>query len=95
MMMTMKPKATYGVIDLFAGPGGLAEGFARYRDSSGHYPFRIRLSVEKDKSAHATLQLRAFTRQFPYESPLPPEYLDLLAGQTRIDALSARYPAQW
>jgi hypothetical protein len=35
------------VIDLFAGPGALAEGFSAFRaeDGSG---FRISLSVEKD-----------------------------------------------
>jgi len=45
------------VIDLFAGPGGLGEGFAslnRGRD------FRIVVSAEMESSAHKTLTLRAF-----------------------------------
>jgi DNA (cytosine-5)-methyltransferase 1 len=43
------------VIDLFAGPGGLGEGFSQ----AG---FNIRLSIECDSDAHQTLQFRAFFR---------------------------------
>jgi len=52
------------VIDLFAGPGGLSEGFSAYETSLGHHPFDIRLSIEKDLHAHTTLHLRSFFRQF-------------------------------
>lgn len=44
------------VVDLFAGPGGLGEGF------SSIDAFRIAVSVEMEASAHATLRLRAFYR---------------------------------
>ena len=54
----------YHVVDLFAGPGGLAEGFSQCRDSNGNRRFRIALSVEKDEAAHRTLRLRALFRQF-------------------------------
>ena len=47
------------VIDLFAGPGGLGEGFASYR---GGDVFSIAASAEMESSAHATLTLRAFYR---------------------------------
>jgi DNA (cytosine-5)-methyltransferase 1 len=45
----------FGVVDLFAGPGGLAEGFSAF-ETNGARPFEICLSVEKEKSAHATLR---------------------------------------
>lgn len=52
------------VVDLFAGPGGLGEGFAAYRTPSGEAAYKIALSVEKDAIAHSTLELRSFFRQF-------------------------------
>jgi DNA (cytosine-5)-methyltransferase 1 len=56
------------IIDLFAGPGGLGEGFSSYRNS-GRSPFKVELSVEKDSAAHQTLKLRSFTRQFKKDIP--------------------------
>lgn len=72
--------ATYGVIDLFAGPGGLGEGFASLV-SGGNYPFRIGLSVERERSAHRTLTLRAFLREYIRKNGhLPEEYIEFHAG---------------
>lgn len=53
------------VIDLFAGPGGLGEGFATFAPDpySGWRPFRIIASVEKDPAACRTLRLRSFYRR--------------------------------
>ena len=51
------------IIDLFAGPGGLGEGFASLRNSKRHPVFKIGLSIEKDTVAHRTLTLRAVFRQ--------------------------------
>ena len=45
------------IIDLFAGPGGLGEGFASHQDD-----FDILVSAEMDPNAHKTLRLRAFYR---------------------------------
>ena len=74
--------ASFGVIDLFAGPGGLGEGFASL-DVGGHSPFRIGMSVEKEKSAHRTLTLRAFLREVRRrEGMLPSEYVEFHAGRT-------------
>jgi len=56
------------VIDLFAGPGGLGEGFSSIWNARGGRLFDIRLSIEKDKEAHKTLLLRSFYRQFPKDS---------------------------
>lgn len=61
------------IIDLFAGPGGLGEGFSSVLDNNGERLFDIKLSIEKDENAHKTLELRSFTRQFPV-GKLPREY---------------------
>lgn len=63
------------VIDLFAGPGGLGEGFSSVTDKNGKRCFDIRLSIEKDEHAHKTLQLRSFVRQFPHNN-IPKEYYE-------------------
>lgn len=72
------------IIDLFAGPGGLGEGFSALRDNSGQRKFRIALSIEMEASAHRTLQLRAFYRQFPF-GEAPQDYYDFLAGKLGND----------
>lgn len=51
---------TYKIIDLFAGPGGLGEGFAAYKDGT---TFEIALSAEMEAGAHKTLTLRSFFRK--------------------------------
>ncbi|MCW8207917.1 DNA cytosine methyltransferase [Verminephrobacter aporrectodeae subsp. tuberculatae] len=53
------------VIDLFAGPGGLCEGFSSLLDDAGAPRFAVKVSVEKDPVAHRTLLLRALFRKFP------------------------------
>lgn len=55
-------QSTYPVVDLFAGPGGLGEGFSSFRRVDGTPAYRLRVSVEKDPAAHRTLRFRAFTR---------------------------------
>lgn len=74
------------VIDLFAGPGGLGEGFSSYRDESGISHFRLCLSIEKDEIAHRTLLLRAFFRQFPYNS-VPDSYYRYLKKEIDLESL--------
>ncbi len=81
------------VIDLFAGPGGLGEGFSALLDGAGRPVFRIGLSIEMDPFAHRTLELRAFFRQFP-KGAAPPAYYDYLAGDISRDCLFAAHPAQ-
>lgn len=67
--------AAIGVIDIFAGPGGLGEGFSTFESSQGRYPFELAVSAEMEKSAHQTLQLRAFLRTLAQrEGRIPPDY---------------------
>lgn len=47
------------IVDLFAGPGGLGEGFSSIDDGKA---FKILVSAEKDTSAHETLRLRSYFR---------------------------------
>lgn len=73
--------STFGIVDLFAGPGGLGEGFASLVED-GHAPFRIGISVEKEASAHRTLTLRSFLREYrAHHGALPKEFIDFHAGQ--------------
>lgn len=65
------------VVDLFAGPGGLSEGFSSYR--GGKY-FQTTLSIEKDEWAHKTLELRSFVRQFRKDR-LPKKYYQYIRGE--------------
>ena len=45
------PKIPIPVVDLFAGPGGLGEGFSRVVDAVGRKVFKTIISVEKDQFA--------------------------------------------
>jgi DNA (cytosine-5)-methyltransferase 1 len=83
----------FGVVDLFAGPGGLAEGFSAVRDQNGQFPFEVVLSVEKEESAHSTLLLRTFLRQFGRN--YPEEYYTFLKQGTAEPDWQALYPAEW
>lgn len=60
--MHIEPQAIFTdhipIVDLFAGPGGLGEGFSSVKDD----PFRIIVSAEMNSSARSTLRLRAFYR---------------------------------
>lgn len=68
------------VVDIFAGPGGLGEGFSGYVAPNRSRPFRIAVSAEMDRDAWETLRLRAFYRQY---SPgrVPQSYYDYVAGR--------------
>jgi len=81
------------VIDLFAGPGGLGEGFSSFSGGDSARRFKIALSIEMDGHAHRTLELRAFTREFP-RGKIPPEYYRHLAGALGRDELFAAWPEQ-
>ena len=80
------------VIDLFAGPGGLGEGFSALRRNREPV-FKIKLSIEKDPLAHRTLELRAFFRQFK-DGEAPDAYYDYLTGKTTRDELFKKYSTE-
>ena len=86
-------KSIFAIVDLFAGPGGLAEGFSSIKNADGSRPFRVVLSVEKESSAFETLRLRSFLRQF--SNGFPPEYYRFLNGHTPEPDWAALYPSQW
>src|SRR5437879_7654479 len=81
------------VIDVFAGPGGLGEGFTSYTDSKGRNPFRVALSIEKDPVAHSTLELRSFFRQFA-DRHVPKSYYDFLRGEGTRDEVFSAHPRE-
>lgn len=78
------------VIDLFAGPGGLGEGFSSLRDSDGNELFKVSLSIEKDEYAHQTLELRSFFRQFN-KNNIPDLYYKYLKGRVQRTELFSYY----
>ncbi len=83
----MNPRNPIPVVDLFAGPGGLGEGFSSFESDSGSTsPFKVVLSVEEDADAHQTLLLRSFYRQFPREE-VPEVYYKVLTGIVSVDDL--------
>ena len=81
------------VIDIFAGPGGLGEGFSALTDSDGNQIFKIALSIEKDAQAHKTLTLRSFFRQFKRED-VPNEYYEFVKGKISLEELFLIWPEQ-
>lgn len=86
------------VIDLFAGPGGLGEGFSSVLGKRNESVFDIRLSIEKDQFAFHTLRLRSFFRKLRRDGQ-DRSYYDMLqstaAGSPQDwQALYERHPQQ-
>src|SRR3546814_16663464 len=83
MLAAHKP---YPVVDVFAGPGGLGEGFAALRGKNYSARFESVVSIERDEFAHQTLLLRHFLRRFPYQQ-FPDDYYCYLRGDIDRDEL--------
>ncbi|MDQ2068652.1 DNA cytosine methyltransferase [Natronospira bacteriovora] len=68
------------VVDIFAGPGGLGEGFASFSPpgTGGERPFQIACSAEKDPAAVRTLRLRTFYRLCREAGDIPESYYEYL-----------------
>ena len=76
---------TYQVIDLFAGPGGLGEGFSALNEGR---TFKIAVSAEMEASAHKTLTLRSFFRIIKGEAKALTAYYDYCNSEM------ARHPGE-
>src|SRR5687767_14667993 len=82
------------IIDLFAGPGGLGEGFTSVIDENNNRFLKIALSIERDEFAHKTLTLRSFLRQLPFKR-LPKEYYQFVRGEVKeVEDLYMLYPKE-
>lgn len=83
------------IVDLFAGPGGLGEGFSALETENGDFPFQIATSVEMEPSAHKTLTLRAFYRQFRGKE-VPDAYYEYVrsGGRGDLDETFSKYSEQ-
>jgi DNA (cytosine-5)-methyltransferase 1 len=65
------------IVDLFAGPGGLGEGFSSLNSGSS---FKIVVSAEMEKSAYSTLKLRSFFRSIQADQKSKRAYYDVCNG---------------
>ena len=77
------------VVDIFAGPGGLSEGFSSIV-KNGRKAYDLVLSIEKDQYAWNTLKLRTFYRLF--SGNIPDEYYRFLRGEIKLEELYMSYP---
>jgi DNA (cytosine-5)-methyltransferase 1 len=87
------PHKVIPIIDVFAGPGGLSEGFSRFSEfSRSPISFQTCLAIEKDPVAAKTLTLRSFFRQFEFKRA-PEDYYNVIRQKLSISDLK-RFP-EW
>lgn len=82
-----RPRRLIPVIDVFAGPGGLAEGFATWSPRAKPV-FDVALSIERDATACETLRLRKVVRGW---RSIPDEYVAFQKGELPLEALRGRF----
>lgn len=89
-------RAPLTVVDLFAGVGGISQGFMRARGLDGEPLFDVRLLVDNDKEA-----AHSFKSNYPGISFLPKDIRQVtskeileLAGSKRIDVIVGGPPCQ-
>ena len=87
----MNTNRVFRTIDLFAGPGGLAEGFSTY--GAGSAKFDVALSVEKDPGAFRTLRLRSFFRNL--NGTGLDDYFRFANGELAEEELIKWHPKAW
>ena len=83
-------RQTFPIVDVFAGPGGLGEGFATYIDESDNPRFHNAVSIECDNFPFKTLHLRHFLRSFP-QGEFPEEYYQYLRREMTLSDLYSRF----
>ncbi len=90
------PKAlkAFPVIDLFAGPGGLGEGFASFAGADGEPRFESVVAIEHDEPSYQTLLLRHFLRQFPHQE-FPHTYYKYLRREIVKEELYDLHPTEF
>lgn len=84
----------YPVVDVFAGPGGLGEGFASVLEQNDKAVFHSAVAIERDEFSHRTLMLRHFLRCFPH-GEFPEEYYQYLSGDIAIDDLYGAHKSEF
>ena len=90
-----KAQIKYPVVDVFAGPGGLGEGFSSAVAADCTEPcFQVILSLERDEHAHKTLFLRHFLRYFQ-NNEFPEDYYNYLKKDITLDELYNRHPNEF
>src|SRR6266850_4822104 len=82
--------STIPIIDIFAGPGGLSEGFHSAKTAQHGLRFSSVLSIEKGPVACQTLRPRNFFRRF-FPGRVPDAYYRFnVAGVTQIRSGAAQ-----
>lgn len=82
------------VIDIFAGPGGLSEGFSNFETPLHRKAFDVILSIEKEKHARETLKLRTFYRLLKADRSFKfGDYYRFLRGEITLEYLYDSYPS--
>ncbi len=78
------------LIDIFAGPGGLSEGFSAFADKQRDSVFDVMLSIEMEANAYETLKLRTFFRHSTDGARL--DYYKFLRQEITLNALYEAHP---
>lgn len=85
--------AAYPLVDIFAGPGGLGEGFSSLTRGKKYACFKSVISIEQDEFAHQTLLLRHFLKGFK-GGELPEDYYRYLKGDITLEELYGLHPEE-
>ena len=91
MAVATRYRQIYPVVDVFAGPGGLGEGFASFTEELEAPRFRNVASFESNKFSFDTLHLRHFLRSFRI-GEFPVEYYRYLRDEINLEQLYECFP---